>query len=208
MVATTAEPTVFVVEDDPVMRESLRNLVDSVHLQVETFASAQEFLDALNGGRPGCVVADVRMPGMSGLDLQREIVRRRISLPMIMISGYGDVTSAVQALKAGALDFIEKPFSRQLFLDRIAQAIERDRQVREAETRRAEMAARYARLTRREREVMELVVSGQTNKLIAMELGLCEKTVEVHRAHVMAKMQAGSLAELVRIALFLRAGQT
>jgi two-component system response regulator FixJ len=197
--------TVFVVDDDHAVRESIRELAGSV-LPVETFASAEEFLGALNGGRPGCVVLDLRMPGMSGLDLQQALASRNITMPIIMISGYGDVASVVHALKAGAVDFIEKPFSRQLLLDRIYRALELEERNRVAHARRAELAARVAHLTPREREVMELVVSGRTNKVIAAELGLCEKTVEVHRAHVMSKMKVQSLAELVRVGILLQSG--
>jgi len=146
------------------------------------------------------------MPGLSGIDLQDELVARKAQLPVIMISGYGDVTTAARAMRAGAIDFLEKPISRQLLLDRVREALEVDRQRRRAEAERAEVAARVARLTPRERQVMELVVSGNTNKVIAIDLGLCEKTVEVHRAHVMEKMKVQSLAELVRLAILVRPG--
>ena len=198
--------TVFVVDDDHAVRESIRELVGSVRLPVQTFASGQEFLGALNGAQPGCVVLDLRMPGMSGLDLQQQLVARNVAMPVIMISAYGDVPSVVHALKSGAVDFIEKPFSRQLLLDRIHRALELDERNRLNHGRRAEVATRVARLTPREREVMELVIGGKTNKAIAAELGLCEKTVEVHRAHVMAKMKVQSLAELVRAGILLQSG--
>lgn len=196
-----SEPTVFVVDDDPAMRQSLRWLIESVHLAVETFASAQEFLAAYNPERPGCLVLDVRMPGMGGLDLQAELARRQIEIPIIVITGYAEVATAVRALKAGAIDFIEKPFSDQLLLDRIQQAIASDRQARERRAERAAVAARVAQLTPRERDVMQLVVAGSSNREIAAELGLSIKTVEVHRARVMEKMQVDSLAELVRLVL-------
>src|SRR5262245_10385135 len=166
------EPTVFVVDDDKTVRESLRWLVDSVGLPVETYANAQEFLSAMNGGRPGCLILDVRMPGMSGLELQQELQMQGMNIPVIMITGYGDVPTAVRALTGGAMDFIEKPFSRQLLLDRIRHALEMNRKTREVEAQRAEVESRFARLTPRERQVMELVVGGKTNKVIAMELGL------------------------------------
>ena len=199
-------PTVYIVDDDTEMRETLRSLVSSVNLPVETYASGQEFLETANGSRAGCLVVDLRMPGLSGIDLQDELVARNAQLPVIMISGYGDVTTAARAMRAGAIDFLEKPISRQLLLDRVREALEVDRQRRRAEAERAEVAARVARLTPRERQVMELVVSGNTNKVIAIDLGLCEKTVEVHRAHVMEKMKVQSLAELVRLAILVRPG--
>ena len=195
----THEPTVFVVDDDASVRESLRWMVGSLDLPVETYATAREFLGAQNGGRPGCLVLDLRMPEMSGLDLQSELAARHIRLPIIMISGHADVASAVRALKAGALDFLEKPFARNELLARVQEALALDARAREAEAERVRVEGCAARLTPRERQVMDLVVSGKTNKCIAAELGLCEKTVEVHRARVMTKMEADSLAHLVKL---------
>lgn len=194
-------PVVFVVDDDPAMRDSLRWLIESTGLQVETFADAQTFLARIRPELPGCVVLDVRMPGMSGLDLQAELARRGIGLPTIVVTGHAEVPMAVRAVKAGAIDFIEKPFSDQLLLDRVRQGIEMDRQERDGRARRAEILRRMSLLTQREREVLDLVVGGKANKEIAAALRLSPKTVEVHRAHVMEKMQASSVAELVRLAL-------
>jgi FixJ family two-component response regulator len=194
-------PVVFVVDDDPAMRDSLRWLIESTGLQVETFADAQTFLARIRPELPGCLVLDVRMPGMSGLDLQAELTRRGIGLPTIVVTGHAEVPMAVRAVKAGAIDFIEKPFSDQLLLDRVRQGIEMDRQERDGRARRAEILRRMSLLTQREREVLDLVVVGKANKEIAAALHLSPKTVEVHRAHVMEKMQASSVAELVRLAL-------
>jgi FixJ family two-component response regulator len=201
--AMPPEPTVFVVDDDPAMRDSLCWLLQSVDLHVETYPSADAFLAAYDVGRPGCLVLDVRMPGMSGLNLQDELRARHIRLPIIMLSGHAEVPTAVRALKAGAIDFMEKPFSDELLLDRIRHAIDLDREQRDAEARRSAVAERYALLTPREREVMELVTAGKANKVIAAELGLSPKTVEVHRAAVMDKMQADSVPDLVRMRLAL-----
>src|SRR5205809_3409646 len=167
-------PTVYIVDDDTEMRETLRSLVSSVNLPVETYASGQEFLETQSGGRAGCLVVDLRMPGLSGIDLQDALVSRGLTLPVIIISGYGDVPTAARAMRAGALDFLEKPVSRQLLLDRVREGLEVDRQRRLADAERAEIGSRVARLTPRERQVMELVVSGNSNKVIAMDLGLCE----------------------------------
>lgn len=201
----THEPTVFVVDDDASVRESLRWMVGSLDLPVETYATAREFLGAQNGGRPGCLVLDLRMPEMGGLDLQSELAARHIRLPIIMISGHADVASAVRALKAGAIDFLEKPFARTELLARVQEALAMDAKARQAEAERIRVEGCVSRLTPRERQVMELVVSGKTNKTIAAELGLCEKTVEVHRARVMTKMEADSLAHLVRLSAVERA---
>jgi FixJ family two-component response regulator len=198
-------PVVFVVDDDPAMRDSLRWLIESTGLQVETFADAQTFLARIRPELPGCLVLDVRMPGMSGLDLQAELTRRGIGLPTIVVTGHAEVPMAVRAVKAGAIDFIEKPFSDQLLLDRVRQGIEMDRQERDGRARRAEILRRMSLLTHREREVLDLVVGGKANKEIAATLHLSPKTVEVHRAHVMEKMQASSVAELVRLALVAQA---
>lgn len=203
-----SEPTVFVVDDDPDLRAVLSNLIASVGLAVETFSSAQEFLDRYDPSRAGCLVLDVRMPGQSGLDLQRELARRDATLPVIIITGFAEVHLAVRALKGGAIDFIEKPFSNQVLLDRIEEAIRRDRQARQEKERRGRFAERLATLTPREREVMERVVAGKPNKVIATELGLSLKTVEGHRAHVMEKMQVDSLAELVRLAVGAEPGKS
>lgn len=198
---TPPDPTVFVVDDDRAMRDSLRWLLESVGLSVRTYATATEFLREYEPSQPGCLVLDVRMPGMSGLDLQAELARRDAALPTIIVTGHAEVTMAVRAVKAGALDFIEKPFSDQLLLDRVRQALEIDRQDREVRRRRAEALRRLESLTAREREVLELVVAGKANKEVAAALKLSTKTVEVHRAHVMAKMGAESLAELIRMAI-------
>jgi two-component system, LuxR family, response regulator FixJ len=195
------EPTVFVVDDEPIIRTSLQRLIQSVSLNVETFATAVEFLDAYQAGRPGCVVLDVRMPGISGLDLQDRMVERGIDIPVIFITAYGDVPMAVRALKAGAVDFLQKPFNNQTLLDCIQDAIGQDAQARRDRARQDELVTLFAELTPREREVMDLVVSGKPNREIAVELGLSAKTVEVHRAHVMHKLHVDSLADLVRLRL-------
>ena len=195
------EPTVFVVDDDRAMRDSLSWLLDSVGLRVRSYATAAEFLADHDPAQPGCLVLDVRMPGMSGLDLQAELARRGVELPTIVITGHAEVSMAVRAVKAGALDFIEKPFSDQLLLDRVRQALEVDLEAREVRRRREDARRRLATLTAREREVLDLVVAGKANKEIASALGVSPKTVEVHRAHVMSKMCVDSLAELIRITL-------
>ena len=195
------EPTVFVVDDDRAMRESLSWLLDSVGLRVRSYATAADFLAEHDPAQPGCLVLDVRMPGMSGLDLQAELARRGVELPTIVITGHAEVSMAVRAVKAGAIDFIEKPFSDQLLLDRVRQALEIDLEAREVRRRREDARRRLATLTAREREVLDLVVAGKANKEIASALGVSPKTVEVHRAHVMSKMYVDSLAELIRITL-------
>lgn len=195
------EAIVFVVDDDRAMRDSLRWLLESIGLTVRTYATAAEFLREHQPSQPGCLVLDVRMPGMSGLDLQAELVQRGTELPTIVVTGHAEVAMAVRAVKAGALDFIEKPFSDQLLLDRVRQALEIDRQSREVRARREEARRRLASLSAREREVLELVAAGKANKEVAAALGLSTKTVEVHRAHVMSKMAVDSLAELIRVAI-------
>jgi FixJ family two-component response regulator len=198
---TTRDPTVFVVDDDPAMRASLRWLIESVGIAVVTFATAYEFLESYDGGKPGCLLLDVRMPGMSGLDLQAELGARRISIPVLIITGYAEVPIAVRAMKAGAFDFIEKPFSDQTLLDRIRRAIAVDCEARKTAEECADAVERVRRLTPRERDVMDRVVLGKSNKVIADDLGLSPKTVEAHRKHVMEKMAAESLAALIRLAL-------
>ena len=195
------EPTVFVVDDDRAMRESLSWLLDSVGLRVRSYATAADFLAEHDPAQPGCLVLDVRMPGMSGLDLQSELASRGVELPTIVITGHAEVSMAVRAVKAGAIDFIEKPFSDQLLLDRVRQALEVDLEAREVRRRREDARRRLATLTAREREVLDLVVAGKANKEIASALGVSPKTVEVHRAHVMSKMCVDSLAELIRLTL-------
>jgi len=193
--------TVFVVDDDPAMRESLAFLVGSVGLHVESFADARDFLARYDAARPGCLVLDVRMPGMSGLELQERLAERKIDLPIIMITGFGDVPMAVRALKLGAVDFIEKPFTDQEILDRIHEAIEEDRRRRGDRADREELDRRMNRLTVRERQVMDCVLAGKANKVIALELDLSPKTIEVHRARMMDKMQVNSLAELLQLVI-------
>ena len=194
------EPTVFVVDDDAAVRQSFEWLVGSVGLRTETFDSAQAFLKAYDRSRPGCLVLDVRMPGISGLELQEKLAADGVTLPVIVVSGYGDVPTAVRVMKQGAVDFIEKPFSDQAMLDRIQASIERDLETRRAEAERACARDSRARLTRREAEVMDLVIAGRSNKEIARDLAISPKTVEVHRANMMKKMRADSLADLVRLA--------
>ncbi len=196
----TAEPTVFVVDDDEAVRRFLCGLIASVDLLVEAYASAQEFLAAYEPGRPGCLLLDVRMPGMSGLELQRALAERAIDLPVIILTGHGDVQVAVRAMKAGAVDFIEKPFNNELLLDRIQRAVAESVDADGARVEQHEIASRMRLLTPRERQVLELVVAGETNKGIARHLGISEKTVEIHRARVMDKMRAKSLVHLVKVA--------
>jgi RNA polymerase sigma factor (sigma-70 family) len=195
------QETVFVVDDDQAMRSSLQWLIESAGLRVETFHSAQAFLDSYYPGRAGCLLLDVRMPGMSGLELQAYLDRREIRIPVIIITGHGDVSMAVKAMKGGAVDFIEKPFDDEQLLNSIRNALEYDEQKRTLRARRAEIAARLAELTPREHEVMAMVTDGKSNKEIAATLNVSAKTVEVHRARVMDKMRADSLAELVRMAM-------
>jgi FixJ family two-component response regulator len=190
-------PTVFIVDDDEAVRRSLEALVRSVGLNVESFSSGQDFLISFDPDRPGCLVLDIRMPGMSGTELQETLRHRGSPLPIIIITGHGDVPIAVHAMKNGAVDFIEKPFSKQLLLDRIHDAILRDAKLRDVQTKRHKIQERLSTLTPRERQVLDLVAAGKPNKRIAAELGVSKKTVEVHRSHVMRKMQAGSLAEVV-----------
>ena len=195
------EGTVFVVDDDEAVRESLALLVQSVGLEVETFDSAGAFLDAFDSERPGCLVTDIRMPGMSGLELQERLTEDGALVPVIVLTGHGDVPAAVRALKGGAVDFVEKPYNPQALLDLVQQAIVRDAEVRRQAAQEAEVAERLARLTPREHEVMTLVVAGKANKVIAIELDISERTVELHRGRIMKKMQVRSLADLMRLVL-------
>ena len=192
--------TVFVVDDDASMRRSLDTLLRSVGLDVHLFSSAQEFMQAERPDAPGCLVLDVRLPGMSGLAFQQELAKAGIALPVIFITGHGDVPMTVRAMKAGAVEFLTKPFDDQALLDAIDAAIERDRARRRDTAGLAEVQGRYRTLTERERQVMQLVVAGRVNKQIAAELGLSLVTVKVHRGQVMRKMLAKSVAELVRMA--------
>jgi FixJ family two-component response regulator len=196
-----AEATVFVVDDDADLRESLGWLLESAGLRVRSYSTAQEFLTEYKSEEPGCLLLDVRMPGLSGLDLQEELRRRGVPPPIIIMTGHAKVPMAVRALKGGAIDFIRKPFRDQALLERIRQAIDLDCQTRQARMECANFAARLSDLTPREREVMELVIAGKPNKIIADDLGISNRTVEVHRGRVMEKMQVDSVAELVRLHL-------
>jgi len=191
------EPTVFVVDDDSAVRGAIARLLKSVGLKAKTFGSAREFLDNYDGEAAGCLVLDVRMPGMSGLDLQEALAEQKVTLPIIISTGHADVPMAVRALKLGAVNFIEKPFSDQLLLDSIRQAIQRDTDTRANRARLGEVSERIALLTPRERQVLEMVVAGKTNKSIAHELDLSKKTVEFHRSNVMKKMEVNTVAELI-----------
>ena len=191
---------VFVIDDDPSMRGALEDLVGSVGLQVRPFASPQDFLQSNLPDAPSCLVLDVRLPGMSGLTFHKELARLGVALPVIFITGHGDIPMSVRAMKAGAVEFLTKPFHDQELLDAIHTAIERDRERRREAVLVAELRERYATLTERERQIMTRVVVGRANKQIAAELNLSEMTVKVHRGQVMRKMHAGSLPELVRMA--------
>jgi two-component system response regulator FixJ len=198
-------PTVFVVDDDPAILDSVQLLLRSVDLDAETFSSATEFLEAYDPDRLGCLVLDVRMPGMSGLELQERLDSMGSTLPIIFVTAHGDVPMAVQAVKAGAVDFIQKPFRHQELIDKARQAIEQHARNREKLASRNEIVERIASLTPREREVMDLVVEGKANKVIAHDLEISQRTVEIHRARVMSKMQATSVSELVQ--MVMRAGE-
>jgi FixJ family two-component response regulator len=199
------KPTVFVVDDNTAVLRTLRWLIESVGIPVETYASARTFLEGYDPDRPGCLVTDVRLPGMSGPDLQEYLSQRGSLLPVIFITGYGDVPTAVRALKQGAEDFIQKPFSNQVLLDRIQRALEVDAERRRQRAAVAAVSARVARLTAREREVARLIAAGGSSKHIAARLGISEKTVEFHRANLMSKLGVRSLAELLRVLLSLEA---
>jgi FixJ family two-component response regulator len=197
---TDPEPTVYVVDDDAAVRNAMDSLIRSVGLRVRTFASADEFFRAKLSTAPGCIILDVRMPGMSGLDLQKELLKLDNQTPIIFITGHGDIPMAVRVMKAGAMEFLTKPFRDQDLLDTIQQAIERDYNSRREQGEVAGLRQRLESLTRREKEVMQLVVRGLLNKQIAGELGTSETTVKIHRGQVMHKMQADSVPELVRMA--------
>ena len=195
------DQTIFVVDDDEAVRDSLGALLESAGFEVETFSSGADFLDRLDPKRGGCIVLDVRMPGLSGLEIQEKLTEKRITLPVIIITGHGDVPIAVQAIKAGAMDFIEKPFGDDIILESVGRALEQGRRNKRDASSAVEIEARMARLTPREREVLGQLVIGNPNKIIAYELGISPRTVEIHRARVIEKMEARSLSHLVRLAI-------
>ena len=204
---SVARRTVFIIDDDHGMRDAIQDLVESVGLHAESFASGEEFLTRSRGADPSCIVLDVRLPQMSGLDFQRRLTEAGVQLPVIFITAHGDVPMSVRALKSGAVEFLTKPFRDQDLLDAIQQALERDSAARALEAEIQTVRQRYRGLTAREREVMTLVVSGIPNKKIAQEIGVSEATVKIHRGHVMRKMKAKSLAELVLMAEDLGIGR-
>jgi FixJ family two-component response regulator len=193
--------TVFVVDDDAGVRSSIRLLLKSVGIPATPMASAQEFLDAFDPAQPGCLVLDIRMPGMNGLELQQQLNLRGAIIPVLFITGHGDVPMAVEAMQQGAFDFLQKPFRDQELIDRIHKALERDRESRTALAQHGQIRAKLEALTSRERQVLDLLTQGKQNKVMAAELGISQRTVEIHRAHVMDKLGARSLAQLVRMVL-------
>jgi two-component system, LuxR family, response regulator FixJ len=200
----SATPMVMVVDDDSGVRNAMRSLLKSVGLQSTLYASAKEFLDGYQPTQSGCLVLDIRMPGMSGLELQQELNLRGAVIPVIFMSGHGDIPMAVEAMQHGAFDFLQKPFRDQDLLDRIQRAIAKDAERRQALSQRARISAHVESLTAREREVLDLMTQGKQNKQIAQDLGVSPRTIEIHRARVMEKMNAQSVAELVRMMLDLR----
>jgi two-component system response regulator FixJ len=200
-------PTVFVIDDDESMRAVLQSGMESIGLAVETYPSAQAFLDYCDASRPGCLVLDMRMPGMSGLELQETLKAKGVTLPVIFLTGHGDVTNAVRAMRQGAVDFMEKPFNVQVLLDLIQKCVKRDSQNRQTARKREPVLSKLASLTRREREVMDLIVTGASNRETGLLMGISPKTVEVHRSHLMLKMEADSFADLVQMSAFLKNDQ-
>ena len=196
---SAASPTVFIIDDDRGMRQAIQDLVESVGLRAEAFATGQDFLGKQLSGSPSCLVLDVRLPQLSGLDFQRQLAETGVQIPIIFITAHGDIPMSVRALKSGAVEFLTKPFRDQDLLDAIQQALQRDSAAREQRAEIHDLQGRYQSLSAREREVMTLVVSGMLNKQIASEIGASEATVKIHRGHVMQKMQAGSVVELLRM---------
>jgi len=206
MIESSTAPVIHIVDDEPDVRDSLSMLARSVGYRAETYSSGSDFLGRFRPGTPGCLLLDVRMPGVSGLELQERLSGDGAGLPIIIMTGHGDIQMAVRAMKGGAFDFIEKPFNDQVLLDRVAEAIEFAARTVDALAERKGAQARFATLTPREREVMAGIVAGRLNKVIADELDLSVRTIEIHRAHIMEKMQARSLSALVRMAMLLERG--